>query len=361
MSAPTPDEKPANWQERFAALLAEIEAAQTPEAEAHVMAAVATLDPALQQFLIAQMEEQRTPEAATFLDALAAHPETPAAGRAEARAALARLGEQGVATASTVAEAFHTGWVQLGRERGEQIMMLAWRLRGAQLEALVFLLDWHGDGIKDFYRTRDLSEAEWAELVAHNGAKGVPLAEITLVEARALLLAALAEGKRFSRPVPREYRLAQALIQRRVLEATDAKPPARDYLTPDLDPVAVVAAYVDALHYRDYLLAWALLAPEHPARTCATPAAGADALRQARKHSPRRRPEVNATLASATKGTASAKASGTASVIAAGEDERVEPNGRKVRAPVRERYALRAGPEGWRIAAIEPLPAEGGE
>jgi hypothetical protein len=351
-----PDEPRADWSERFATLLAEIEAARTPEAEARVMASVATLDPALQRFLIAQMREQSTPEAAAFLDALAAHPETPAAGRAEARAALAQLGARGVAPASVVAEAFHTGWVQLGRERGEQIMLLGWRLGGAKLEALVFLLDWHGDGLKDFYRTRDLSEAEWAELVAHNGEKGAPLVEITLAEGRTLLLAALAEGRRFSRPVPREYRLAQALIQRRVLDATEATPPARDYLTPDLDPLAVVTAYVGALHHRDYLLAWALLAPEHPARADATPSAGADALRQAHKPGPRRRPEVHATLEPAPKGK---RADGAASVLAAGAAERVEPSGRRVRGPVRERYTLRAGTDGWRIAAIETLPVEG--
>src|SRR5690348_3097762 len=91
-----PDEPRADWSERFAALLAEIEAARTPAAEARVMASVATLDPALQQFLITQMQEQGTPEAAAFLDALAAHPETPAAGRAEARAALTQLSAQGI-------------------------------------------------------------------------------------------------------------------------------------------------------------------------------------------------------------------------------------------------------------------------
>jgi hypothetical protein len=354
MSRITPDQTPADWQERFAALLADIEGAHTPEAEARVMAGVATLDPAMRQFLIARMAEQGTPEAAAFLAALAAHPETPADGRAEARTALAHLREQGVTAAAPLVEAFHTGWVQLGRERGEQIMMLAWRLSETRLEALVFLLDWRGDGVKDFYRTRDLSEAEWDELVAHNGEKGAPLVEITLAEGRALLLAALAEGKRFSRPVPREYKLAQGLIQRRVVDATDAAPPARDYLSPDLDAPAIVAAYVSALHFRDYLLAWALLAPEHPARVGVTHADGADALRQALKHSPRRRPEVSATLEPAPKG---AKAGSTANVLANGEAERVEPNGRKTRVPVRERYTLHADPAGWRIAAIEALPA----
>jgi hypothetical protein len=355
MSRTTPDETPVNWQERFAALLADIDGAHTPEAEARVMAGVATLDPTMRQFLIARMAEQCTPEAAAFLATLAAHPETPAGGRAEARTALANLREQGVTPAAPTAEAFHTGWVQLGRERGEQIMILAWRLGETRLEALVFLLDWHGDGVKDFYRTRDLSEPEWDELVAHNGAKGAPLVEITLADGRALLLAALAEGKRFSRPVPREYRLAQGLIQRRVLDATDATPPERDYLSPDLDAPAIVSAYVSALHFRDYLLAWALLAPEHPARVGATPAAGADALRQALKHSPRRRPDVTATLERAPKG---AKTDKTTTVLAGGEEDRVEPNGRKVRAPVRERYTLRAGPEGWRITAIATLPTE---
>src|SRR5690242_12802867 len=73
------------------------------------------------------------------------------------------------------------------------------------VEALVFLLYWCGDGLKDFYRTRHMSDVEWHQLVEHNAAKGAPLAELTIPEARALLDAAQAESRRFSRPMTRDY------------------------------------------------------------------------------------------------------------------------------------------------------------
>jgi hypothetical protein len=337
-----------SWQDELTALLAQIDAAHTPDAEAHVLATIAALDPDLQQFLIEQLAEQETSEAATFLAALAAHPVTRATARGQARAALDALAARGVSPPQTAEESFFTGWVQRGRECGEQIMMLAWRMPEDRLEALVFLLDWRGDGLKDFYRTREMNDAEWRELVEHNGQKGAPLTEISLAEGRALLEAALAEGRRFSRPVPREYRLSQALIRRRVLDATALPAASRDFITPELDPAAVVAAYVRALHHRDYLLAWALLAPEHPQRGAeTTAAAGVDALRQTHKHRPRPRPETVTTLEDG------AAQDATATVLAAGEEEYVETSGRKVRQPVRERYSLRRTAAGWRITGSE--------
>src|SRR5262249_23603076 len=149
------------------------------------------------------------------------------------------------------------------RERGEQILLLGWRLSGGEIEAFVFLLDWRGDGLKDFYATRRLTDAEWRQLVEHNTAKGAPLVEVTLAEGRALLEAVLAESRRFSRPLPREYKLTQGTIARRVLEVEEvpSAPRSRSYLAPDLAPEAVISAYAAALHYRDYALAAELLAP----------------------------------------------------------------------------------------------------
>lgn len=339
------------WQDELLALLGELEAAHTPEAEASVLTRVTGLDPALQAFLVERMAEQATPEAAAFLAALAAHPTTSGEVRTRARAGLAALGERGIAPPAVGTESFHTGWVQHGRERGEQIMMLAWRLPDDRLEALVFLLDWHGDGVKDFYRTREISETEWLELVEHNGQKGAPLTEISLAEGRALLEEALAEGKRFSRPVPREYRLAQSLIQDRVFDASPLPAAPRQYVTPELDPAAVVTAYVGALHFRDYLLAWDLLAPGEPLRRSETRAEGGEALRREHKHAPRRRPDIAATVEEQAAPADDARAA----VLAEGEEESVESSGRRLRRPVRERYTLRRTGDGWRIAGIERL------
>ncbi len=339
----------AAWHEVLSALLAELEAATTSEAQAGVLAHVATLDPDLQRFLIANMVAQATPEAAAFLGALAAQPRAPDAVRTQAHEGLMALDARGITAPPTGHETFYRGWVQQGRERGEQIMILGWRLADGRLEALVFLLDWRGDGLKDFYRTREISGQEWRELVEHNQQKGAPLVEIALGDGRALLEATLAEGKRFSRPVPRDYRLAESLIGQRI--TTAAEPPAttRQYVNPELEPAAVVEAYIQALHHRDYLLVGELLAPDHPARAPERSAA-VEALRREWKHAPRRRSDASVTPEAPPEATGEQ-----ARVVAEGETEKVEPNGRRVRQPVRERYHLRRTDDGWRITAIETL------
>ena len=341
---------PDSWHEALVGLLAEVDAARTPEAEAGVMNRLASFDPELQMFIVERMAEQESPEAAAFLAALVTHPAASDAVRARAQAALVTFAEHGITPPPSGSDTFHAGWVQASRERGEQIMILGWRGSDGRLEALVFLLNWRGDGLKDFYRTRELNDAEWQQLVEHNGQKGAPLVAITLEEGRALLEDALAEGKRFSRPVPREYRAATSLIQRRILDTPPpaAIPPQR--VSPELDPPAVVEAYIRALHYRDYLLAWELLAPDHPQRQANGRADGVDALRREHKHAPRRRPDA------VTSWDEKAEGSGDATVVLAeGEEEIVESSGRRVRHAVRERYSLRRSSVGWRITSVERL------
>ena len=342
----------ASWQEELAALLADTEAARTPEAEAAVLERVGGLSADLRAFLLERMAEQETPEAAAFLAAVAGHATMPEEARSQAQGALASLAEKGISPAPTGIESFYTGWVQRGRERGEPIMILGWRLADGRLEALVFLLDWHGDGLKDFYRTREIDDREWRELLEHNGQKGAPLVEISLAEGRALLEEALAEGKRFSRPVPREYRLAQSLVQWRIFDAVALPDPGarRRFVSTDLDAEAVVAAYVRALHHRDYQLAWELLAPEHPRREAQARADGAEALRREHKHAPRRRPEASTRVDQEH----SRADEDRIVVVASGEEEVVEPGGRKVRRAISERYTLQRTADGWRIAAVRP-------
>jgi hypothetical protein len=351
----TPNSSSSNtptWQFDLTDLLAEIEAATTPAAEARVLTRLTGMDADFQHFLVARMAEQTNAESATFLAALAAHPGTLADVRAAARAALDRLADQGIHSAATGQEEFYTGWVQQGRERGEQIMILGWRLPDTRIDACVFLLDWRGDGLKDFYRTRDLTLEEWRELVEHNGKKGAALAEISLAEGCALLDEALAEGKRFSRPVPREYKLAHDLIQNRIFDATPPADRARPFLAPDLTAEAAVRAYVAALHYRDYLLLYELLAIDHPASVAGSRAEAIEALRREHKHSPRRREDVRTTLLPTPTSSGDVAE---ATVDAEGEEELVEPSGRRTSHPVRERYALTRTSAGWRIARIERL------
>jgi hypothetical protein len=303
---------------------------------------LAQADPDLLAFLVDQLAGQETPQAAAALEILAANAAAPEAVRSRARAAVDELADKGITAPPPGEERFYAGWVQRGRERGEQILILGWRMPSGTLEALVFLLDWRGDGLKDFYATRGMIDAEWRELVSHNAQKGAPLVEVSLAEGRALLDAALAESRRFSRPLPREYKRENGLIARRVIQAIEPSADPRSFITPDLSPEEVVSAYVAALHYRDYTLAAELLAPEHPQRAGRAVSETASSLRDALKHAPRRRMEVQTQRLSGDD-------DGMARINADGSEVRVEPSGRRVESPTYERYTLRQLSQTWRI------------
>jgi hypothetical protein len=185
-----PDQPPtAAWQQQLDTLLSQLNDADA-SADAALAASLSGLDPALAAFLIQQIGEQGTPEAAAFLEIAAARDDLPAEAHAQARAALTQLAERGVAASAPEQDRFLAGYIQQGRESGEQILLLGWRIPSGEIEALVFLLNWRGDGWRDYYATHTLSDAQWAELIEHNAKKGAPLAELPLAEAHALLDAA---------------------------------------------------------------------------------------------------------------------------------------------------------------------------
>jgi hypothetical protein len=337
---PRPD-----WIAQLDELLALLDSPQ-PGHEAAVLDRAVALDPDLLAFIVGQVGEQTSPEAAAFLELLAAHPQTPEAIRTVARQGRDALAERGITPATPGDERFLTGYIQQSRHRGEQIILLGWRLPSGGVEALVFLLDWRGDGLKDFYRTRPMTDAEWHELVAHNAAKGAPLVEILLPQARILLESALAEGRRFSRPVPREYKIEGRVVARRVLLAEPA-PALPSGIPPDLGPEEVVTAYIAALHFRDYALAALLLAPDHPLRAGRTLEETSAELRAQSKGAPRREAEAQVALRNPVGGGDVAT-----QVEALGAEVTIEPTGRRVRHSVREEYTVRRAPDGWRIATM---------
>ena len=348
----TPD---TSWLQQLDDLLATLDThPDHPESgqDAAFMERVAALDPDLQQFLVERMAEQDSPQAAAFLELLAAYTATPTPVRMAAREARDALAARGVIPASPGEERFLAGWAQQSRETGEQIMLLGWRMPAGGVEALVFLLDWRGDGLKDFYRTRDMSDAEWRQLVAHNAAKGAPLAELTLSDARALLEAAQAESRRFSRPMPRGYKLEARVIERRVLSAAPLPPDMPPYLRPDLAPEAIVTAYNDALHYRDYALAALLLHPDHPDRAGRTVEETATELRARLKHAPRR--EAGASVTRRPDGAAGARVTDEVRLEAQGMEVAVDTRGGRTRTPMSEIFVLRMSTDGWRIADCAP-------
>lgn len=312
-----------------------------------VVGRMTALDPDLIAFLVSQFAEQDTPQAAATLDALATHEQTPQAVREQARSALAAMAERGVTPADPGIERFFAGWTQQGRERGEQILMLCWRRAQDDFEALVFLLDWRGDGLKDFYRTRGMTHEEWLALVEHNRGKGVPLVGVDLAEAHALLNAALGESRRFSRSLPREYKLEATLIDRRIIQASEAAATLPSYVSPDLSAEEVVAAYIAALHYRDYLLAALLLDATHPLRLGRAVEETAEELRLRLKHAPRRDPEAHVTTL---RGDGQPD-SDEIEAEAVGARVTVERTGRRSRETVTERYRLKRD-GAWRVVSV---------
>ncbi len=355
---------PNSWIEQLDALLSLLGDETHTGDEAEFLRRLTTLDPELLAFLVERIAEEDSPQAATVLEVVATQPETPEHVRERARVARDALAERGIVPAPPGEERFFSGWVQRGRERGEQILVLGWRMPSGGLEALVFLLDWRGDGLKDFYRTRDMQEAEWRELLTHNGEKGAPLTEITLVQGQSLIEAALAESKRFSRPAPREYKLESRVIERRVLESgaasssEDMLATQESLIAPTLSPEQVVTAYVAALHHRDYALAVLLLSPEHPLRAGRSLDAALTDLRTQLKHAPRRDEAVRVAAPpdGAEHATEQAAAEGDeSSVEAHGAEVAVERTGRRVRTDVHERYVLRRSGGGWRIVSIHPV------
>ncbi|MGH2486840.1 MAG: hypothetical protein ACRDHE_12595 [Ktedonobacterales bacterium] len=323
-----------------------------------VVARMGALDPDLVAFLVSRFAEQDTPQAATALDALANHAETPEAAREQACTALAAMAERGVIPEEPGVERFIAGWTQQGRERGEQILMLCWRRAAGDFEAFVFLLDWRGDGLKDFYRTRGMSHEEWLALIEHNRGKVVPLVEVDLAQAHALLRAALGESRRFSRSLPRDYKLEASLTDRRIFQASEPVASLPSYVSPELSAEEVVAAYIAALHYRDYLLAALLLDATHPLRVGRAVAETAEELRLHHKHAPRPEREAHVTTLSGDgqrdgdEMNVIERTDGAAVVVeAVGTLVTVERTGRKARETVRERYRLKRD-GAWRVVSV---------
>jgi hypothetical protein len=332
---------PLEWLQELDELLALTDEHPDEEHEARLISRLVAADPDLLTFLVGQFAEQGTPQAAALLEMLAVHPDTTEPIRAQARAAAEALGQRGITAAPPGKERFYAGWVQSGRERGEQILILGSRLSDGDIDALVFLLDWRGDGLKDYYRTRRMRDAEWRQLLVHNGAKGAPLVEVTLGEARTLLDAAIAESKRFSRPMPREYKVDSRLIERRILSVVFPPAGTRSYVSPSLGPEQVVGAYIAALHYRDYRLAADLLSPVHTLRADRSLEESAEALRTQLKHAPRHDEEAHCTIVESTPEAVIIQASGTQTTV--------QRTGRRLCQEVTERYTLSRHDDEWRI------------
>jgi len=146
---------PPEWLQSLDDILSLLDAQPEAEEDERLLQRLAALDPDLLVFLVEQLAAQESPQAAALCAGLAAHPNVPGPTRERAQAALAALAVQGIRPPTPGTESFYAGAIQNGRERGEQVLALGWRLPDGSLEALVFLLDWRGD-----VRPDDLLRAE---------------------------------------------------------------------------------------------------------------------------------------------------------------------------------------------------------
>src|SRR5260370_15782075 len=96
--------------------------------DTRVVEQVAAVNPDLVAFLIQQLAHDESAQAAALLELLAATPATPAEARGQARDSLEALAGRGITATPPGDERFYAGWVQVGRERGEQNLILGWLL-----------------------------------------------------------------------------------------------------------------------------------------------------------------------------------------------------------------------------------------
>ena len=311
---------------------------------------LSSLDPQLLGMVVENAYTTASPEAAALLELIASQSGIERTVRETARKYATELSHAAAAQSLSTDDQFVAASVQESRHDGEQILLTCWRVPDGRFEACVFLLNWRGDGLKDYYRTRGLSEPEWLQLREHTEKKGPALRDVTPAECKALLLAAQAESQRFSRPSPREYKVDKSLIARRILRDDVPSDDSHVHTPVDLPAADVVRAYIAALHHRDYSLAGELLAQTHPMRAGKSLAEATDQLRQTLRHSPRREP---ATLLETL--TTDLSNHVTAIRVRAESAETViQPGGRKVTAPVRETFVLVHEDLGFRIESITP-------
>src|SRR6266700_3056484 len=133
------------------------------------------------------------------------------------------------------------------REQGEMQLVLLWE-QGVdynEARALVFLLDFWEEGVKDFFTrtgTKRRIESEMAEMAAKTDVKST---DSTLAEGRRLIQEALSVNKWRGTSPHKEYRHLLPTITQFILEITDAgEDRGRTFIDPKLDAEEFVANFI---------------------------------------------------------------------------------------------------------------------
>lgn len=173
--------------------------------------------------------------------------------------------------------------VTRSRDEGELALILAWQegsdpgfVRGA-----VLAIDFWRSGVQSMRLTSPMRRQRFLEETVHDlrGQEQRETVEITWAQARRLLREALDVNAWLGVEPDPEYRRHQAFITSRLLDVPDtdearvavaeedaraAREGDRPYIAADLEPDEVVANWLGAWTFRDYGLAYDLLADDHP-------------------------------------------------------------------------------------------------
>lgn len=291
--------------ERVPDLAGALRAAQAEgrDAQAQRLAPVVAADEAVQLVFAARLGDVRGPEATAAAEVALALGELGAAREVArtARRALMRLRSAGAAPALEIAAGpapsvaatppplvapaaprLVEAHVTRTRDEGDLVMILAWQ-EGADpgiVRGCVLTIDFWRSGVQSLELTSPMRRQRFLEETVHGLRAGEQheTVEITWAQARRLLQEALAVNEWLGVEPDAEYRRHQTLITARLLDAPDsdeareaiaeeearaAREGDRPYVATDLEPDEVVANWLGAWTFRDYGLAYDLLADDH--------------------------------------------------------------------------------------------------
>jgi len=238
------------------------------EIEAVVGSTFGTLDEGTLRMLIERLEARGDAGAADLLMVLSAV-STSRAGREAAQRALYALSLRGVQpqlqpAARLGEDIFYKGYVGLMREQGEVPLILGWQRPDGRIQALVFLMDYWGFGLKDFYPTHNLTRRQFHRGLVGSYEKNAPMAEVSLAEGKRLVEEALLYNEWFDEPLPDAFHEYRYMIESKVLEALVRPPPRRRaFVNPEVGPSDLVRYF---LKVPDFGLRYDLLVETHPLR-----------------------------------------------------------------------------------------------
>ena len=237
------------------------------EIEAVIGSTFGTLDEETLRMLIKQLEGRGDAGAADLLMVLSAV-STSRAGREEAQRALYALSLRGVQpklkpSARLGEDLFYKGYVGLTREQGELPLILSWQRPDGNIQALVFLVDYWGLGLKNFYPTSNLTPDQFHDGLVGRHEKTAPMGEVSLAEGKCLVEEALLYNEWFDEPLPDEFHEYRYMIESKVLEAPVKPPRRRTFVNPEASPSDLVRY---SLKVPDFGLRYELLVATHPLR-----------------------------------------------------------------------------------------------